>query len=138
MTQCVVPRSDRVEWKSKEELRMAQASRLSLDEVRASVRRMQAEGERLVGRIRRDARTLVEQPNVRRLRQDVRQRAEQALKDLRRQRTRLADAAEQAFNRAAALVVRALRVPTAEQLAEVNRRLANIERRLEEISSRAA
>ncbi|HLK12524.1 MAG TPA: hypothetical protein VKW76_14200 [Candidatus Binatia bacterium] len=117
---------------------MAQASRLSLDEVRASVRRMQAEGERLVGRIRRDARTLVEQPNVRRLRQDVRQRAEQALKDLRRQRTRLADAAEQAFNRAAALVVRALRVPTAEQLAEVNRRLANIERRLEEISSRAA
>jgi replicative DNA helicase len=117
---------------------MAQVSRLTLDEVRASVRRMQAEGERLVGRIREDARTLVERPNVRRLREDVRQRAEQALKELREQRSRLAGAAEQALSRAAALVVRALRVPTVEQLAEVNRRLAEIERRLDEISSRAA
>jgi hypothetical protein len=117
---------------------MAQVSRLTLDEVRASVRRMQAEGERLVGRIREDARTLVERPNVRRLREDVRQRAEQALKELRERRSRLAGAGEEVLRRAAALVVRALQVPTAEQLAEVNRRLAEIERRLDEISSRAA
>ncbi len=64
----------------------------SLEDVRASVKRMRDEGERLVGRLQRDARTLVQKgtrpvvnealADARRLRADVRKRAQQALRTI--------------------------------------------------------
>ena len=63
---------------------------ISIQDVRASVRRMQDEGERLVGRLRKEARAIVTRPrvsevvaDVRKLRTNARERAEQVLQQVR-------------------------------------------------------
>src|SRR5439155_17133207 len=78
-----------------------QARLFSLDCVRATVRRLRRRGKRLVGQLRHDARQLVERSgrpvvdqvlalvDVRKLRADVQERAEQAVKDLDARRVRL-------------------------------------------------
>lgn len=106
-----------------------------LDEVRESVKRMQAEGERLVGRIRDDARTLIEKrPDVSQLREDVRQRAEKALEDVQARRTELRRSLEKLARQVRDGIVSTLRVADVTQLQEISRRLADIERRVEEIA----
>lgn len=124
----------RQEEANEEEFSMAKSNSLiSLDEVRSSLKRMQAEGERIVGRARefveRGSRT-----DVQKLREDLRQRADQALKQLQEQRTRLTGRVEDVVARLTELVLSALRVVRADQLAEINRRLTAIERQLDEIS----
>src|SRR2546422_11614988 len=78
-----------------------QARLLSLDDVRASVRRLRRRGKRLVGQLRHDARQLVERSggpvvdqvlslvDIGELRVDVEERAERAVKDLNARRGRL-------------------------------------------------
>src|SRR5215831_20571297 len=78
-----------------------QARLLSLGDVRASVRRLRRRGKRLVGQLRHDARQLVERSgkpmvdgvlalvDVGKLRADVQERAEGAIKDLNARRVRL-------------------------------------------------
>src|SRR3989442_15629605 len=75
-----------------------QARLLSLDDVRASVRRLRRRGKRLVGQLRHDARQLVERSggpvvdqvlslvDIGKLRVDVEERAERAVKDLNARR----------------------------------------------------
>src|SRR3989442_15541987 len=78
-----------------------QARVLSVDDVRASVKRLRRRGRRLVGQLRHDARQLVERSgrpevdqglslvDVGKLRVDVQERAERAVKDLNAPRERL-------------------------------------------------
>jgi hypothetical protein len=116
-------------------------SRLSLDEVRASVNRIRNEGERLVGRIRHDALALVDagrHRDVRKLQKELRERAEEAAKDIRTQRTRLVGVVEELLARLADIITSTLKVVRQDELAAIGRRLAEIERRLEKLTKHKA
>ena len=122
-----------------------QARQLSLDGVFASVRRLQRLGKRLVGQLRHDARRLVERSgkpvvdqvlalvDVGKLRADVQGRAERAVKDLDARRVRLLTALEGQLERLTDPVVEELRTAT-RQVAELKRRIAQVERRLETLA----
>ena len=118
---------------------------LSLNDVRASVRRLQRLGKRLVGQLRDDARRLVERSgkpvvdqvlalvDVGKLRADVQGRAERVVKDLDARRVRLLTALEGQLERLTDPVVEELRTAT-RQVAELKRRIAQVERRLETLA----
>ncbi len=108
------------------------AARLSLEDVRASVQRIQAEGERLVGRIRQDARTLVSQSP--RSLDDVRKRATEAVRDLDAQRAKIRALVVDRLTELADRVVKVTRVASADQVSDLDRRVAELERRLESLS----
>jgi hypothetical protein len=113
----------------------------SLEDVRASVKRVRDEGERFVGRLQRDARTLVQKgtrpvvadalADARRLRADVRKRASQAIKDLDQRRSHLAKAVEDRLVRLAAETARRLRLPTREEIDTLTRRVNAVEGQLQ-------
>jgi hypothetical protein len=114
---------------------------LSLDEVRASVNMIRNEGERLVGRIRHDALALVDagrKRDVRKLQAELRDRAEEAVKDIRKQRTRLVGVVEELLARLADIITSTLKVVRQDELAAIGRRLAEIERRLEKLTKHKA
>jgi hypothetical protein len=116
-------------------------SRLSLDEVRASVNMIRNEGERLVGRIRHDALALVDagrKRDVRKLQAELRERAEEAVKDIRKQRTRLVGVVEELLARLADIITSTLKVVRQDELAAIGRRLVEIERRLEKLTKHKA
>ena len=122
------------------------ASRLPLfEDVRQSVKRMQAEGERLVGRLRHDARSFfVAQSNgrptvsaltdVSKLRADVRQRAERALKEIGSRRERVVATVEEQLARLTELTVKRLRLATHEELEGAVKRISDLERRIETLT----
>ena len=114
---------------------------LSLRQVRASMKRMQSEGERLVTRIRRDARAIAVGSrteamtgilsDARRLQADLRKRAERAIEDLEARRTRLIASFEEQSGRIIEAVLKRLNLATKEDVQEMSRRLAAVERRLD-------
>jgi len=118
---------------------------LSLNDVRASVRRLQRLGRRLVGQLRDDARRLVERSgkpvvdqvlalvDVGKLRADVQGRAERAVKDLDARRVRLLTALQGQLEHLTDPVVQELKAAT-RQVAELKRRIAQAERRLEALA----
>jgi len=118
---------------------------LSLNDVRASVRRLQRLGKRLVGQLRDDARRLVERSgkpvvdqvlalvDVGKLRADVQGRAERAVKDLDARRVRLLTALQGQLEHLTDPVVQELKAAT-HQVAELKRRIAQAERRLEALA----
>jgi len=129
-----------------------QAPLLSLDEVRASVRRLRRRGKRLVGQLRHDARRLVERSgrmversskpvvdqvlalvDVGKLREDVQERAERAVKDLNARRARLLAAVQGQLERLTEPVVKELRTAS-RQVEELKRRVGQVERRLETLA----
>ena len=116
---------------------------ISIKDVRDSVKRMQTEGERLVGRLRQEARAIASRQrvtdvvaDVRKLRTTVRERAERVLEQVR-----TSDAAktlrEQA-TRVAETVVERLGLATKDDFAELNKRLVEIEHRLEDLAKTKA
>jgi polyhydroxyalkanoate synthesis regulator phasin len=120
---------------------MAEArSRLALSEMRASVKRMQTEGEKLVARIRRDATTFATRSrrenidgllkDARRVQTDVRKRVESALKELDEQRTRIVASLEEQVTKLIEGVVARLNVAKQDDVVELRRRVAELERRL--------
>ena len=127
----------------------SKAGLLSLEEVRASVKRMQSEGERFVGRLRRDARRIVERnarpavesvfklADVQKLRSDARKRAEQAIEELESRRARLRATAEKQLSRLGELVMKQLGGVTRAELTEITRRLSELERRIEKVAKAA-
>jgi len=118
---------------------------LWLNDVRASVRRLQRLGKRLVGQLRDDARRLVERSgkpvvdqvlalvDVGKLRADVQGRAERAVKDLDARRVRLLTALQGQLEHLTDPVVQELKAAT-RQVAELKRRIAQAERRLEALA----
>jgi hypothetical protein len=133
----------------KKEHRMADArARISFADVRASVKRMQSEGERLVTRLRRDAQSLANRTrretvssllsDARKLRTDIRDRAEKAIKDLDSQRERILSTLEEQGTRLVERVVKGLNLVSAQDLAALNKRLGDIERRLHDLAKERA
>ncbi len=118
-----------------------QARLLSLDDVRASVRRLRRRGKRLVGQLRHDARQLVERSgkpvveqvlalvDVGNLRANVQEQAERAVKELDARRVRLVAALQGQLERLTEPVVKELRTAS-RQVEELKRRVGQVERRL--------
>lgn len=128
---------------------MAEAkSRLALKEVRASVKRMQTEGERLMNRIRHDAQALAQRgrkqtlngflTDARKLQDDLRKRAERMLKDLDERRAGIVASLDEQVTRLAEAVVKRLNVARQDDLAELRRRVDELERRLNGLSKERA
>lgn len=114
-------------------------SRISFDEVRASVERIRNRGEKLVDRIRTDAKDLLANaPNVvsldeaRKRLDDARQRAEDAVKAVQGLRTRR----DQLVTDLVAGAIKALGLAKAEQVATLETRIAELERRVETVAKR--
>jgi polyhydroxyalkanoate synthesis regulator phasin len=104
---------------------------------------MQDEGERLVGRLRKEARAIVTRPrvsevvaDVRKLRTNARERAEQVLQQVRNS-TSAATLREQASRLVESVIAR-LGLATKEDLQEINKRLVAIEQRLSELANNKA
>ncbi|TMB13348.1 MAG: hypothetical protein E6J71_22860 [Deltaproteobacteria bacterium] len=118
-----------------------QARLLSLDDVRASVKRLRRRGKRLVGQLRHDARQLVERSgkpvveqvlalvDVGNLRANVQEQAERAVKELDARRVRLVAALQGQLERLTEPVVKELRTAS-RQVEELKRRVGQVERRL--------
>ena len=118
-----------------------QARLLSLDDVRASVKRLRRRGKRLVGQLRHDARQLVERSgkpvveqvlalvDVGNLRANVQEQAERAVKELDARRVRLVVALQGQLERLTEPVVKELRTAS-RQVEELKRRVGQVERRL--------
>ena len=123
-------------------------ARLSLKDVRASVKRMQTEGERLVTRLRRDARAFATRSrretvsnllsDARRLQVDLRKRAEKAIGELEATRTRILATLEDRVSTVVETFVKTLNVATHRELADLRKRVAEIERRLDALSKERA
>ena len=122
-----------------------QARLLSLDDVRASVKRLRRRGKRLVGQLRHDARQLVERSgkpvveqvlalvDVGNLRANVQEQAERAVKELDARRVRLVAALQGQLERLTEPVVKELRTAS-RQVEELKRRVGQVERRLETLA----
>src|SRR5262245_18970746 len=135
--------------RKKEGHKMAEArSRLSLNDVRASVRRIQTEGEKLVSRLRRDARALSTRNrretvtgllnDARRLQADLRKRAEKAIRELEDRRNRILTTLEEQATRVAETVARRLNVATQAEIAALHKRIGELERRIESVAKERA
>jgi uncharacterized coiled-coil protein SlyX len=108
-------------------------SRLSIEEVRASVERIRAQGEKLVDRLRTDAKDFITNaPKVvsideaRKRLDDARKRAEDAVAAVRDLRTRRTEVLSDLLARAIAT----LGLAKTEQLKALEARIAELERRL--------
>ena len=118
---------------------MADTNRISLDDVRASVQRIRDQGEKIVDRIRTDARELIASaPKVvsidetRKRLEEARQRAEDAVKAVRDLRGRRDEIVGDVVTRA----IKALGLAKAEQVTQLETRLGELERRVETLAKR--
>jgi hypothetical protein len=114
-------------------------NRISLDDVRASVQRIRDQGEKLVDRIRTDARELIASaPKVvsidetRKRLDEARQRAEDAVKAVRDLRGRRDEIVGDVITRA----IKALGLAKADQVTQLETRLGDLERRVETLAKR--
>jgi hypothetical protein len=110
---------------------------INLDDVRASVRRIRHEGERLVDRIRSDAKDLLARaPKVasveeaRKRLDEARKRAEEAVKAVQDLRSRRSEIVNDVLVRA----INALGLAKAEHVARLEARVAELERRIEAVA----
>jgi ubiquinone biosynthesis protein UbiJ len=112
------------------------AARLSLDEIRTSVKRMQTEGRKLVTRLRKDATALVNRRPLDVL-ADARKRATKAVQELDAQRHRVRTLV---FERLASLTDEAVAragLAKAQDVSELKRRVHDLERRIERVTKAA-
>src|SRR6266478_1726914 len=100
-------------------------ARITLKDVRASVKRMQTEGEKLVS-------------DARRLQADLRKRAERAIEELDAQRTRILATLEERVTSVVETMVKTLNVATHRELENLRKRVADLERRLDALSKERA
>ena len=114
-------------------------SRISLEDVRASVQRIRDQGEKLVDRIRTDAKDLIASaPKVvsieeaRKRLEEARQRAEEAVKVVRDLRTRRDEVVGDLVARAIA----ALGLAKVEQVTHLETRLTELEARIDAVAKR--
>ena len=126
----------------------ARTARISMKDVRASVRRVQSEGERIVGRLRRDAQSLISRTqrdgvsdllaDALKFEQTIRKRAEKAIEELEERRVRIMASFEEQAGRLVETVVKGLNLVTESEVRELRRRVAHLERRVDQIGGKAA
>jgi ubiquinone biosynthesis protein UbiJ len=111
-------------------------ARLSLDDVRASVKRARKEGERFVNRLRKDTRELLKK-SPRELVADARKRVEGLAKDLDEQRATLVKNATTQLTRLADELRKRVGAASAHDVDALTRRVAELERRLEHLTKKS-
>jgi hypothetical protein len=116
-------------------------NRISLDDVRASVQRIRDRGEKLVDRLRSDAKDLIANaPKVASLEEarkrldDARKRAEEAVKAVQDLRSRRDEIVTDFVTR----TINALGLAKAEHVTRLEARLADLERRLDAVAKTGA
>jgi poly(hydroxyalkanoate) granule-associated protein len=122
--------------------------RARLRQVQSTLKRVQTEGERVVGRIRKDAGDILSKDRKRavqdlftqaqKLRTDLQKRAERAVRDLEERGQRIVTAIEKQAEKSVEPIVRGLNLPTRDELEKLKKRIAHLEKRLDEIASSKA
>src|SRR5262245_10622062 len=112
------------------------AARLSLDDVRTSVKRMQTEGRKLATRLRKDATALVNRPPLDVL-ADARKRATKAVQELDVQRRRVGTLVIDRLSSLTDEAVARIGLAKAQDVSELNRRVHDLERRIERVTKDA-
>jgi poly(hydroxyalkanoate) granule-associated protein len=122
--------------------------RARLEQVQGTLKRVQAEGERVVGRIRKDAGELLSKnrqkavqdilAQAQKLRTDLQKRAERAVKDLEERGQRIVAAIEKQAKDGVEPIVRVLNLPTRDELEKLKKRISQLEKRLDEIAGSKA
>ena len=119
-----------------------------LEDIRASAKRLQREGGRLVGRFRHDALGLVERTpavdtflaaaSARKLRANARERAAQAMRQLEARRTRLVSALQEQLDRLADLIANGLKTAPRTEVEDLKRRISRVEHGLHALKEKLA
>ncbi len=120
-----------------------------LHQVQSTLHRVQKEGERVVDRLRKDARDLLGKDRkkavqdllsqAQKLRNDIQRRAERTMKDLEERGQKIVAAIERQAEKGMEPFVRGFNLTTRDELEKLKKRVAHVEKRLEEIAgSRAA
>jgi polyhydroxyalkanoate synthesis regulator phasin len=122
--------------------------RARLEQVQGTLKRVQAEGERVVGRIRKDASELLSSnrqkavqdllKQAQKLRGDLQKRAERAVKDLEKQGQRIVALIEKQAEKGVEPIVRGLNLPTRDEVETLKKRMAQLEKRLDEMAGSKA
>lgn len=110
---------------------------LSLNDVRASVKRAQTEGRKLVTRLRKDATAMAKRPPLDVL-SDARKRAGKAVEELDVQQRRLRTLVIDRLTGFASEAVARVGLASAHDVADLKRRLGELERRLERVTKHQA
>ena len=116
------------------------SSRLSLRSAQAAVKRLRAEGERHLSRLRRDTDALFARSRrqavaellgtTQRQQADFRHRAERALRDLDARRTQILATVEKQVGSLTETLIRRLHVASREEVGDLQKRLAGLEQRV--------
>lgn len=119
-----------------------------LEQVQVTLKRVQAEGERVVGRIRTDASEFFSKDRqkavadllaqAQKIRSDLQNRAERAIKDLEERGQRIVTALEKQAERGVKPIVRSLNIPTRNEFEKLKKQMMQLEKRLDEITSSKA
>jgi polyhydroxyalkanoate synthesis regulator phasin len=119
---------------------------LSLEELRAQVARLQEEGQKLVGQLRKDAQAMLDRRPVvvraiegaRKLRTTVQTRAEQALADVNAQRGRAIELVTTQIGRLTDVAVRPLGLAQQREVSDLSVRVTELAQKLAEVERRLA
>jgi hypothetical protein len=112
------------------------AARLSLDDVRASVKRVRTEGRKLVTRLRKDATALAKRRPLD-IVEDARKRATKAVQDLQTQRARVSALVVDSLSGLAEQAVARAGLARAKEVSDLKRRVNELERRVERVTKAA-
>ena len=112
------------------------AARLSLDDVRASMKRVQTEGRKLVTQLRKDASALAKRRPLE-LVDDARKRATKAVRDLQAQSERVQALVVDSISGFADQAVSRAGLARAKEVSELKRRVHELERRVERVTKAA-
>jgi hypothetical protein len=110
---------------------------LSLNDVRASVKRAQTEGRKIVTRLRKDATAMVNRPPLDVL-SDARKRAGKAVEELDVQQRHLRTFVVGRLTGFASQAIARVGLATAHDVTDLKRRLGELERRLERVTKHQA
>ena len=110
---------------------------LSLNDVRASVKRAQTEGRKIVTRLRKDATAMVNRRPLDVL-SDARKRAGKAVEELDVQQRRFRTFVVRSFTGLASEAASRVGLASAHDVADLKRRLGELERRLERVTTHQA
>ena len=130
------------------EAKIERVLRNRLHLVQTTLKRVQKEGERVVGRLRKDAGDLLGKDRkkavqdllsqAQKLRNDIQKRAERALKEIEERGQKLVAAFEKQAEKGVEPIIRGLNLPTRDEVEKLKKRIALIEKRLEDIAGSKA
>ena len=117
--------------------------RARLHQVQSTMKRVQKEGERVVSRLRKEAGDLIGKDRrravqdllaqARKLSTDFQKRAERAVKDLEERGQKIRTALERQAERSVDPLVRGFNLPTRDELEKLKKKVAHLEKRLDEL-----